>query len=65
MASSGGSMKTFVVKGILHFPDGVNKGQTEVKAKDSSEAEQVFRQKMKQIWKIPDSDIEVLSVRPR
>lgn len=55
----------FTVSGTLHFPDGVNKGQTDVDAKDENEAERVFIDKMKQIWKIQEKDIEVLAVRKK
>lgn len=57
---------TFVVKAILYFPDGINKGQINVKASSPDEAEAVARRQLTDTWKSGGlQDIDIIEVRKR
>lgn len=56
---------TFTVKAILHFPDGVNKGQLNVKAETPDEAKKEAIKKLADTWKLNPKDIEILDIKKR
>lgn len=56
-------MRNYTVKAILHFPDGVNRGNLTVKASDEDGARQEAMRKLKEIWKLPESKIDIIEVR--
>lgn len=55
----------YTVKSILHFPDGVNKGQLKVRATDAKDAEAKAREKLKATWDKTGNlkKIEIVSIK--
>lgn len=56
-------MRNYTIKAVLHFPDGVNKGNLTVRASDEQEAEREAIKKLMSIWNLPKSKIDIIEVR--
>lgn len=53
----------YIVKAILHFDDGINKGQLQVQANSEEEALAQVVKKLTDTWKIKTEQIEVISIK--
>jgi hypothetical protein len=56
-------MINYTVSAILHFDDGVNKGNLTVKADSEEGAKKAAIDKLKAQWRIPESKIDIVKVR--